>query len=225
MEVSEAEKHSDGSSNDPTAAPGALPLLGRGAAGHPAPASEPLPPIAALLEQLKQLKRVYLEPSEADVVLTPLVAAALAQHPQLKADIARFGWGTLQEGAAAAQQGQQWRQAVDLHGLASCLKKAKWMKLQQVGSGSYGVVFKARDIETGESVAIKKLAAKYEDDCSLPEPTVREITTLKELRNHPNVVRCGRDGRAGRARWTGEPESWGARVGPNSSIDGLLARS
>lgn len=138
--------------------------------------AQPHHPIATLLEHLKNLKRVYLEPEEANTALAHMVAAVVAAHPRLAPDLVRFGWS---HGLCQT--------ALDVRGFASCLKKYKYEKQAQLGSGSYGVVFKARDIETHELLAIKKLAAKYEDDCGLPDSTMREITTLTEMK-HPNVV-------------------------------------
>lgn len=170
-----SEKCSDGSSNEPATA-----FLQHNCSKWPCTQplkAAPPTPLASLLQRLRQLKRVYLEPEEANADLHHLVNSVLFVYPRLAIELERFGW----------HQGF-WQHALDVQGLASCLKKFKYEKQpQQLGSGSYGVVFKARDIETQELLAIKKLAAKYEDDCGLPDSTIREITTLRELR-HPNIV-------------------------------------
>ncbi|CAL6067956.1 Kinase [Hexamita inflata] len=54
-----------------------------------------------------------------------------------------------------------------------------------LGEGAYGIVYKARDIRTGQNVALKQI--KYVDDNDLPTMAIREIAILKSLR-HPNIV-------------------------------------
>ena len=60
-------------------------------------------------------------------------------------------------------------------------------KQSKLGEGTYGVVYKAIDKRTGETVALKRIKLDHEDE-GIPPTTVREISILKEL-NHPNVVR------------------------------------
>lgn len=63
----------------------------------------------------------------------------------------------------------------------------KYEKLDRVGEGTYGVVYRARDRYTGETKALKKI--RLEDDQEgVPSTAIREISLLKEL-NHANVVR------------------------------------
>lgn len=62
-----------------------------------------------------------------------------------------------------------------------------FQKLEKIGEGTYGVVYKAKDIETGRTVALKKIRLDTESD-GVPSTAIREISLLKEL-NHPNVVR------------------------------------
>lgn len=62
----------------------------------------------------------------------------------------------------------------------------KFDVLEKVGEGTYGVVYKARDLETREVVAIKKIRFQHEDE-GIPSTAVREISLLKSL-NHPNIV-------------------------------------
>jgi cyclin-dependent kinase 12/13 len=60
-------------------------------------------------------------------------------------------------------------------------------KLAQVGEGTFGKVFKARNKETGELVALKRVRMDNEKE-GFPVTAIREIKILKQL-NHPNVVR------------------------------------
>lgn len=63
---------------------------------------------------------------------------------------------------------------------------AKFDILEKVGEGTYGVVYKARDLETRETIAIKKIRFQHEDE-GIPSTAVREVSLLKSL-NHPNIV-------------------------------------
>lgn len=62
----------------------------------------------------------------------------------------------------------------------------KYQKLDKLGEGTYGVVYKAKNLETGEIVAIKKIRLEKEDD-GVPSTAIREISLLKNLK-HPNIV-------------------------------------
>jgi cyclin-dependent kinase len=63
----------------------------------------------------------------------------------------------------------------------------KYEKIQVIGEGTYGVVYKARDTETGNIYALKKIRLESEDE-GIPSTAIREIALLKELQ-HPNIVR------------------------------------
>ena len=56
-----------------------------------------------------------------------------------------------------------------------------------MGAGTYGVVHKARDVETGEIYALKAIRLESEEE-GIPSTAIREIALLKELQ-HPNIVR------------------------------------
>jgi serine/threonine protein kinase len=58
--------------------------------------------------------------------------------------------------------------------------------MDKLGEGTYGVVYKAIDKVTGETVALKKIRLEKEDD-GVPSTAIREISLLKSLK-HPNVV-------------------------------------
>jgi serine/threonine protein kinase len=63
---------------------------------------------------------------------------------------------------------------------------AKYSKLEKLGEGVYGVVYKAKHKTTGEIVALKKVKLDREDE-GVPSTSIREISLLHELK-HPNVV-------------------------------------
>ncbi|XP_048734552.1 cyclin-dependent kinase-like 1 isoform X2 [Ostrea edulis] len=62
----------------------------------------------------------------------------------------------------------------------------KYEKISKIGEGSYGVVFKCRNRETGTLVAIKKFV-ESEEDPLIKKIAMREIRMLKQLK-HPNLV-------------------------------------
>ncbi|CCJ28913.1 unnamed protein product, partial [Pneumocystis jirovecii] len=59
-------------------------------------------------------------------------------------------------------------------------------RIGQVGEGTYGKVYKARNRITNELVALKKIRMEYEKN-GFPITAMREIKLLQSLR-HPNVV-------------------------------------
>jgi cyclin-dependent kinase 2 len=66
-----------------------------------------------------------------------------------------------------------------------------WMwqyeKVEKIGEGMYGVVYKARDRITNETIALKKIRLEQEDE-GVPSTAIREISLLKEM-HHGNIVR------------------------------------
>jgi len=63
----------------------------------------------------------------------------------------------------------------------------KYEKLEKIGEGTYGTVFKGKNRETGEIVALKRVRLD-DDDEGVPSSALREICLLKELK-HKNIVR------------------------------------
>jgi serine/threonine protein kinase len=73
----------------------------------------------------------------------------------------------------------------------------RYLKIEKVGEGTYGVVYKARDRTNNEIIALKKIRLEAEaSDEGVPQTAVREICLLKELK-HENIVKYVYDG------WTG----------------------
>lgn len=58
----------------------------------------------------------------------------------------------------------------------------------QLTAGTYGVVYKARDVNTGQIVALKKIRLEAEDE-GVPSTSIREISLLKELSKDDNIVK------------------------------------
>jgi len=61
-----------------------------------------------------------------------------------------------------------------------------YQKIEKIGEGTYGVVFKAKDRLTDQYVALKKIRLETETE-GVPSTAIREISLLKEL-EHPGVV-------------------------------------
>lgn len=61
-----------------------------------------------------------------------------------------------------------------------------YVREEKLGEGTYGVVYKARNIRTGKYVALKKIRLESVEE-GVPSTAVREISILREL-NHPNIV-------------------------------------
>jgi len=63
----------------------------------------------------------------------------------------------------------------------------QYEKVEKIGEGTYGVVYKARDRLTNEMIALKKIRLEQEDE-GVPSTAIREISLLKEMQ-HGNIVR------------------------------------
>ncbi|KAG2445351.1 hypothetical protein HYH02_008816 [Chlamydomonas schloesseri] len=132
-------------------------------------------PLGRLLSKLRQFKALAADKDLANSELAPLVRA-LPLDTELQQLLAKFGW----------YPGHNFTGTLDLAGLKGALQKYKYIKIGQLGSGSYGVVHKAINRETKELLAIKKVVHSIEN--GLSDSTIREISTLRELQ-HDNIVR------------------------------------
>jgi hypothetical protein len=75
---------------------------------------------------------------------------------------------------------------VQLSGMSSATLSRYKRNDKPIGEGTYGVVYKALDRDSGESVAIKKIRLEAEDE-GVPSSALRETSILMEL-SHPNIV-------------------------------------
>ena len=65
--------------------------------------------------------------------------------------------------------------------------KERYEKVEKVGEGTYGVVYKAKDIYNNSGlVALKKIRLEKEEE-GMPSTAMREISILHELK-HKNIV-------------------------------------
>ena len=61
-----------------------------------------------------------------------------------------------------------------------------FQKIEKIGEGTYGIVYKAKDKITRQFVALKKIRLEIESE-GVPSTAIREISLLKEL-EHPRLV-------------------------------------
>ncbi|KAM0945425.1 putative cyclin-dependent kinase CMGC-CDK-Pl family [Dioscorea sansibarensis] len=64
----------------------------------------------------------------------------------------------------------------------------QYEKVEKIGEGTYGVVYKARDRSNNELIALKRIRLEQDDE-GVPSTAIREISLLKEMQ-HKNIVRC-----------------------------------
>lgn len=67
----------------------------------------------------------------------------------------------------------------------------QYEKVEKIGEGTYGVVYKARDLRTNQTLALKKIRLEQEDE-GVPSTAIREISLLKEMQ-HGNIVKYSSD--------------------------------
>uniref|UniRef100_A0A7E4V0M5 Protein kinase domain-containing protein n=1 Tax=Panagrellus redivivus TaxID=6233 RepID=A0A7E4V0M5_PANRE len=61
-----------------------------------------------------------------------------------------------------------------------------YVKMDKIGEGTYGVVYKGRNLVTGEMVAMKKIRLENDEE-GIPSTALREVSMLRELK-HQNIV-------------------------------------
>ena len=58
----------------------------------------------------------------------------------------------------------------------------------KVGEGAHGVVFKAKHLQSGEIVALKRVSLKRLED-GIPNTVLREIKALQAIEENENIVK------------------------------------
>lgn len=71
--------------------------------------------------------------------------------------------------------------------LKPCRHVDQFEKLNRIDEGTYGVVYRARDTETGQIMALKRLKVLSDEQNGFPVTSLREISSLLEL-EHQNIV-------------------------------------
>ena len=64
---------------------------------------------------------------------------------------------------------------------------AHYERIEQIGEGTYGQVYKAKCLDTGRIVALKKIRVHHGGYWGMPPTVIREIKILKRL-VHPRLV-------------------------------------
>jgi len=65
-------------------------------------------------------------------------------------------------------------------------KSSRYERQEQIGAGGYGKVYKAKDNDKGEIVALKCIHMDVQTE-GIPSTTMREICLLRKL-SHPNII-------------------------------------
>lgn len=63
----------------------------------------------------------------------------------------------------------------------------KYTKMEKLGEGTYGTVYRAKNNATGQIVALKKVKLHDEDE-GIPSTTIREVSLLQTL-EHPSIIK------------------------------------
>ncbi len=72
--------------------------------------------------------------------------------------------------------------------LGNCNPASDYKKINRIGEGTYGFVYRAQHRVTNEIVALKRIILHHEESEGFPLTSIREIKTLKRCQ-HPNVVK------------------------------------
>jgi len=64
---------------------------------------------------------------------------------------------------------------------------SKYTKMEKLGEGTYGTVYRAKDNATGQIVALKKVKLHDEDE-GIPSTTIREVSLLRTLQ-HDSIIK------------------------------------
>ena len=65
----------------------------------------------------------------------------------------------------------------------------KYEIIAKIGEGGYGMIYKAREINTSNIVTIKQIKRQYpETNEGIPQSVLCEINILNELKNETNII-------------------------------------
>lgn len=73
------------------------------------------------------------------------------------------------------------------HPLGNCRPVQEYKKVNRIGEGTYGYVYRAIHRESQEVVALKRIILHHEQQDGFPLTSIREVKTLRRCRHH-NIV-------------------------------------
>lgn len=133
------------------------------------------------------------EAAEREAAAKAAVRASLAKRRRLEsagaAEGAATAEGRREEKAPESPPAPRVRSRAEGYGnppICGCRSVRIFDKLNRIEEGSYGIVIRARNRDTGEIVALKQLKLEKERE-GFPMTSLREIYTLMEAR-HPHIV-------------------------------------
>ncbi|KAF1744662.1 hypothetical protein MXB_5546 [Myxobolus squamalis] len=133
----------------------------------PPPFSSPIPPPPSPQHQISPLSSAMFGAGHVEEIINSELA--LIPLPDYKSDSST-------QGVLSNKNYHGWgERSVEMYEIIS-----------QIGEGTYGQVYKARDKCTGEFVALKKIRLEHERE-GFPITAVREIKILRQLRHH-NII-------------------------------------
>lgn len=62
-------------------------------------------------------------------------------------------------------------------------------RLNRIGRGTYGTVYRAKDKQNGSIVALKRIMLHHESSDGFPLTSIREISVLRLLNGGPGIVK------------------------------------
>ncbi|XP_059478139.1 cyclin-dependent kinase 12 isoform X2 [Neocloeon triangulifer] len=145
------------------------------ASGGDSPSPEPSMSTKKLGQVRRSIKDLPMPPGEGDDddASSP---ARLALRAKLKLKRPKIIGRNMDDLGPMAPGGKDWgERCVDVFEV-----------IDQIGEGTYGQVYKAKDNISGDMVALKKVRLENEKE-GFPITAVREIKILRQL-NHPNIV-------------------------------------
>ena len=89
--------------------------------------------------------------------------------------------------AEGVDSGEVVRKRARIPGLEGCRSIENFTHIEKIDEGSYGIVYKARDNQTGEMLAIKKVKLDKEKE-GFPITSLREIISMLAF-EHKNIVK------------------------------------
>ncbi|XP_058457540.1 cyclin-dependent kinase 12 isoform X2 [Malaya genurostris] len=136
----------------------------------------PMPPMVPGSEDLSGDDDIGSPPSLSDTPTKKSSKYGKSKKPRGRPRILTRRYSRNMSGPMSASGGKDWgERCVDVFDM-----------IEQIGEGTYGQVYKARDRETNELVALKKVRLEHEKE-GFPITAVREIKILRQL-NHKNIV-------------------------------------